>query len=219
MRRLAGFGTLLLIVVVVFVVGQLVLPGLAASALRSRLSKSGRVLSVSVSAFPAVELLWHHADRVVVRMATYRSGSGHLKSLLDQTADVGTLRVSVASFDTGLLTLQDAQLRKQGSELTGRARVTEAALRAAVPFLESVIPVSAGNGSLTLRGTASLLGVSADADATVAATDGKIEVTPDLPFGGLITVTVFSDPHVYVREVSGGSAPGGLSVSARAQLR
>ena len=47
------------------------LPGIAAQRLRDRLSRSGRVLEVKVEAFPAIELLWHQADRVVVRMASY----------------------------------------------------------------------------------------------------------------------------------------------------
>ena len=66
------------VVLLVLVVAQLVLPGVAEQELRDQLSQSGTVLEVKVSAFPAVKLLWHHADSVVVRMARYRSGSGPL---------------------------------------------------------------------------------------------------------------------------------------------
>jgi hypothetical protein len=88
----------------------------------------------------------------------------------------------------------------------------------AIPFLDAVQPVASGNGALTLRGTASLLGLTASVDATVAAHDGALVVAPDVPLGGLATVTVFSDPGVRVEGVSAASAPGGFSVSARARL-
>ncbi|MGA9858169.1 MAG: hypothetical protein WBQ18_09930, partial [Solirubrobacteraceae bacterium] len=90
MRRLAGLG-LALLVVVGLLVGQLVLPGIAAQRLRSQLSRSAQVLSVSVSAFPAVKLLWHHADRVVIRLGRYHPAPGSLGATLEQSADVGTL--------------------------------------------------------------------------------------------------------------------------------
>ena len=44
-------------VLVLLLVAQLVLPGIAAQRLRDRLSRSGQVLKVEVDAFPAVELL------------------------------------------------------------------------------------------------------------------------------------------------------------------
>jgi hypothetical protein len=206
------------LVVLLLLIAQLILPGLAADQLRDRLSKNGKVLDVEVSAFPAIELLWHQADKVVVRMESYRSTAGHLSSLLDQAADVGTLDASVASFDTGLLSLHDATLHKRGNTLTGSATVTEAALKAAVPFLDSVQPVASSGGQLTLRGTGTLLGVTASLDATVRAQNGALVVTPDVPFGGLATITVFHDPHVTVQSVAARAASGGFSVTAQAKL-
>lgn len=217
MRRLAAV-VVLVVVVLVFGVGQLVLPGIAASVLRDRLARSGRVVSVSVSAFPAIELLWHSADRVVVRMADYHPGTGRLNSLLAQAADVGSLRATAAAFHTGLLTLHDVLLTKRGSELEGSAVLLESDLRAALPFLQSVRLVSAGGGRVTLAGTASFLGVSATVPATVEPQGGRLAVVPDVPFGGLATVRVFSNPHVYVQGVGGSAVPGGLRVSARARL-
>ncbi len=69
------------------------LPGIAEQQLRDRLARSGTVLHVEVHAFPAIELLWHQADRVVIRMGQYRSSSPNLGSTLGQTADVGKLDV------------------------------------------------------------------------------------------------------------------------------
>ncbi|MFZ0377875.1 MAG: hypothetical protein WAL38_08625, partial [Solirubrobacteraceae bacterium] len=59
------------LVLLVLVVAQLVLPGIAADRLRDQLARSGTVISVKVSAFPAIELLWGDADSVVVRLGRY----------------------------------------------------------------------------------------------------------------------------------------------------
>ena len=218
MRRLGALAVAGL-VVVGLVIAQLVLPGIAAHRLRERLARSGRVLDVQVSAFPAIELLWHHADSVVVRMASYRAVPASLPATLGQSGDVGSLRASAQVFRDGLLTLHDASLVKQGSQLSGRAVVAESDLRAAAPFLTSVTPVASADGNLTLRGTATLLGLSATVDATVSAQDGKLVVAPDVPFGGLATITVFSDPRIRVQGVRAAPAPRGFSVRGTAVLR
>jgi hypothetical protein len=219
MRRLGALAVAGL-VVVLLVVAQLVLPGIAAQRLRDRLARSGSVLEVKISAFPAIELLWHRADSVVVRMASYRSASpAALSRTLDQAGDVGSVRVSAQLFRDGLLTLHDASLVKQGSRLTGSASIAESDLRTAVPFLTSLTPVASADGRLTLRGTATLLGISAAVDATVSAQDGKLVITPDVPLGGLATITVFSDPHIKVQGVSAAPVSGGFEVRGTAVLR
>ena len=217
MRRIIALGVVG-VVLALLVLAQLVLPGIAAQRLRDRLERSGQVLGVQVRAFPAIELLWHHADRVVVRMGRYRSSPGHIGGLLGQAADVGSLDASAREIDTGLLTLHNATLAKRGSELIGSAAVTEADLRRALPILQSVAPVASGDGQLILRGTATLLGVSVTIDATVSARNGELVVAPDVPLGGLATITVFADPHVDVQSVRAATTPGGFSVYARGQL-
>jgi hypothetical protein len=218
MRRLAVLAVLLALVLVLGV-GQLILPGIAAQRLRDRLAASGRVESVEVDAFPAIELLWHHADHVVVRMQSYRSSSTQIGGLLQQAGGVGSIDASIGEFNSGLLTLRDATFRKRGNTVTGSARVTEADLRSAVPFLDGVQPVASSDGALTFRGTATLLGITASIDATVAAQNGRLVVTPDVPLGGLATVTVFADPALDVKSVGASTANGGFSVSAQGLLR
>src|SRR5439155_21407324 len=105
-------------------------------------------------------LLWKYVDWVVVRMGRYRSGAGPLGRLLSETSDVGSLDASAGEFDSGLLTVRNAALRKRGSQLVGTALITEADLRRAIPILQSVVPVASSDGRLTLRGTASLFGVT-----------------------------------------------------------
>jgi hypothetical protein len=206
-------------VILLLGLGQLVLPGIAARRLRDRLARSGKVLKVEVDAFPAVELLWHQADKVVVQLASYRSSPGHLGSLLGQAADVGTLDASVTQLDTGLLTLRRAVLHKRGAQLVGSAVVTQADVRAALPIVQGVQLVASGNGALTLRGTATLLGVTAMLDATVGTQSGRLIVQPDVPFGGFATLTLFDDPRVAVQGLSATPTADGFSVTAQARLR
>jgi hypothetical protein len=207
------------VLLALLIVAQLVLPGIAADRVRDRLADSGTVLEVKVSAFPAIKLLWHRADHVVVRMADYRSGASNLGDTLAQTADVGTLDAAAAEVDSGALTLRNATLVKRGNELTAAATITEADLRAAVPFLQGVQPVASSGGRLTLRGTASVLGFQASVNATVAAENGALVVAPDVPFGGIATITLFDNPHVRVQSVGAVALPGAFRISARATLQ
>jgi hypothetical protein len=204
------------VVILLLVVAQLVLPGIAAQHLRDRLSPDGKVLQVKVSAFPAIELLWHQADRVVVRVAHYHSSTARLQSLLDETADTGSLDASASELDTGLITLHNATLRKRGNELTGSATVTENDLRSALGgAIGGLQPVASSGGELTFQGT--VLGVTAD--ATLRAEAGALVVSPDLPLLNLITVTVFRDPHLEVQGVGASSIADGFALQGRARLR
>ncbi len=218
MRRLIALA-LAGVVLALLVVGQLLLPGVAAQELRDDLEQSGTVLEVKVTAFPAIKLLWHKADTVVVRMGRYRSGASQLGDTLGRAVEAGSLTASAQELDVGPLTLRNATLRKRGSELTGAATVTEADLRSAVFFLDNVQPVASENGRLTLRGTASFLGLTATVDATVAAQNGALVVAPDVPFGGIATLTLFDDPHVQVQSVSAANVQGGFRVSAEGKVQ
>jgi hypothetical protein len=217
LKRLALLVTAL-VVLVVLVVAQLVLPGIAAQRLHDQLSSYGTVTSVKVSAFPAIKLLWHRADHVVIRMADYRAPASSLGTALAGAGDAGSVDASASRLDVGLLTLRDASLTKRGAQLTGSARVTQADLRGAVPFIDDVRPVASSGGQLTLQGTATLFGVSATVDATVAAEGGSVTVQPDVPLGGLATVTVFSSPHVSVESVSAVPTADGFAVRAEGRL-
>ncbi len=118
MRRRSIAAIAAAVVLLVLVLAQLFLPGIAADNLRDRIARSGTGVSVEVDAFPAIELLWHQADKVVVHVEQYHSSTGHLSSLLDQAADVGTLDASAGVIQTGLLTLRNATLSKRGNTLT-----------------------------------------------------------------------------------------------------
>jgi hypothetical protein len=219
-RRIAYLaGGLVIVVLVVLVIPQLILPGIVAQRLRDRLARSGKVLKVEVHAFPAIELLWHQADSVVIRMASYRSSSSKLSSTLGQVGDTGSLDASAGRLVAGLLTLRDARLQKHGDQLTGSATVTERDLRASFPVLDGVVPVGSSGGELTLRGTATVFGVTATVDATVRPQNGALVVSPDVPFGGLATIRLFSSPTIAVQGVAARAVPGGFALTGSARLR
>ncbi|HET8979213.1 MAG TPA: hypothetical protein VFN87_13710 [Solirubrobacteraceae bacterium] len=215
-RRLVVAGVVLAAIVVVLGVAQLVLPGLAAQRLRDQLARSGQVLSVTVSAFPAIELLWHHADRVVIRLGRYQSAPAQLRRHLAQLADAGTVDVFAQQLTDGVLTVHSARLLKRGSRLAATAQVSDADLRSVLPLLSSVTPVASSGGQLTLRGTSGLLGLSVD--VTVSARNGALVAAPDIPFGGLATITLFADPGVTVQRIAATAVPGGFAVQALGTL-
>lgn len=220
MRRVAlAVGAVLLVIVVVLGVAQLVLPGIAAQRLRDRLARSGTVEKVEVDAFPAIELLWHHADRVVIRMGDYRSAPAKLSSTLGQIRGTSTLDASVTDLATGLLTVRNARLRKRGNALTATATITQADLRASLPILDAVRPVASTDGQLTLQGTATVFGVTAAVDVTVRPQNGALVASPDVPFGGFATLTVFSNPAIAVEGVSAKAVSDSFVLSVVGQLR
>jgi hypothetical protein len=212
-------GVPLLVLLVLLVVAQLVLPGIAAQRLRDRLARSGTVLGVEVDAFPAIELLWHQADHVVVRMGSYRSSAATLNSTVGQIGNVATLDASAEQFSTGLLTVRNAAMRKRGNQLSATATVTETDLRSALPVLNSVQPVGSSGGQITLRGTATVLGVPLTVDASVRPQNGALIVSPNVPFGALATITLFSNSAIFVQGVAAAPASGGFTVSAQALVR
>ncbi|MFZ0385848.1 MAG: hypothetical protein WAL22_09300 [Solirubrobacteraceae bacterium] len=217
MRRLAVLGVLLLVIVLLGV-AQLLLPGIAAHRIRSQLRPYGQVQSVSVSAFPAVELLWHHADSVTVRLSSFHADTSGLAGRLEQLSDVGTLHADVARVAVGLLTVRDARLVKHGSSLVATARVMDADLRGVLPVLQTVTPIASPAGQLILRGTANVLGAPVSVDFSVRVSGGAIVVAPEVPFGGAVTVTAFSDPAVRVTSVTAAAVSGGFTVRATGTL-
>jgi hypothetical protein len=206
-------------VVGLLVVAQLVLPGVAERRVRHRLERDGTVQRVEIHAVPAIKLMWHRADRVVVRMGRGRGGPGHLADRLAEARDTDELDARVGELRVLTLRLRDARLTKRGDELRGQATVAGADLRAALPPGFDARPISSGGGSLVFEGTAELLGRRFSGQVVVGARDGRLQLVPNIPFGGFLTLTLFADPRIEVQGVSARPAPGGFTVAARARLR
>jgi len=188
---------------------------IATAVLRHRLAQHGRVISVHVSAFPWIELLWQQADSVTARMADFTARADQLDSLLHEGGRAGKLDFSIGVVRTGLLRLRDVSFIQQGSQLQGAARVELADLQAALPVIRSLAPLQSPSGQVVLRGSASLLGVSASVDLVLAAQEGRLVVAPAGLLGAFATITVFDDPRLRVQSVSAATVPGGVRFVVR----
>jgi hypothetical protein len=212
---LAAAGGLILLLVV----AQLALPSIAERRLRDRLERSGTVERVEISSFPAVKLLWHRADKVTVRMGSLRTGSGSFADLLARTRDADDVDASAAEQRILALRLLDPRLRKRGDDLALSATVTDADLQSALPPGFDVRPVASGEGALVFQGTADLLGQRFSGQAVVEVRDGRLLLEPNIPFGGVLSLTLFADPRVEVLDVGARNGPNGFTLTARARLR
>lgn len=220
-RRTLGVAGLVGVVgVIALVVVQLIAPGIAEQRLRDRLNRSGQVRSVHVSAFPAVELLFGHADAVTVGLSSLRTGPSAAGGLVGLTRSTGSLDVVIDHLAVGPLMLTDVRLRKDDrGELMADAHLAARDLAAALSPGLSVAPLASGGGRLLLHGQISALGLSASADAVLKARDGRLVLVPDVPFGGLATITVYGDPRVQVDGVAAEPDSDGFALSASARLR
>lgn len=196
-------------------VAQVALPGMAAQRIRAQLARHGTVLQVGVRAFPAIELLWHRADAVRIRLASYRATSQDLRALIDQTGQAASLRASSQLVTDGRLTLRRAALIKTGHALRASALVMEGDVRAAgFGLLRSLTPVASPPGQLVLRGALWPLGIHVD--AIVSAQQGWLVANLGLPLLG--PIVLFSAPHVHVNSVGARRVRGGFEVFASAHL-
>jgi hypothetical protein len=205
--------------VLLLVAAQLALPRIAEQRLRDRLERSGTVERVEISSFPAVKLLWHRADDVTVRMGRLRSGSGRFADLLAGTRESHDVDASAAEQRILTLRLLNSRLRKRGDALTLSAEVTDADLRAALPPGFDVRPIASGDGALVFEGGADLFGQRFTGQAVVSARDGRLQLAPNVLFGGLLTLTLFADPRVEVLGVGARRRATGFTLTARARLR
>jgi hypothetical protein len=216
-------------VAVLMAIAQLTLPGVAASSVRSRLAHDGDGVVVTVKAFPAVKLLWHDADDVDVTMTSYHATQGTIGSMLSEAGGVGTVKVAIGTFSSGLITAHDVVISKHGDRLTGHATLLDSDLqRATSGILSSVTPLGSANGQLLFRGTLLSsrqtlnLSVGPKSGRIVAATEGGSGLLGAVGglLGGLLgPITVFSDPHVAVDSLTGEPVSNGLTVDLSATLQ
>lgn len=211
-----GLG-LVLAVVLALGLAQLVLPRIAAKAVKDRVSRYGEVRSVRVAAFPAVELLWGQAESVRVSAGALAVAPDELVALLLEAGQVGRLevrasevRVTDLHLGAGSLVLGAARLEKRGSAIHASAVVTDGELDAALPSGVTVRIVAGGGGELRVRVTGSLFGFSATVDAVVRAVAGKLELVPSGSLlAGLGRMTIFDEPKLEILGVQAQPQGGG----------
>jgi hypothetical protein len=223
MRRTIRLGAWLAgAVVLVLAVLQVILPRLAASRISSRVGRYGSVHSVTVTAWPAVELLWGHADSVRVSAGSVVLSPTQAAKLVWEAHDTASMDVSAESARVGPLRLSRASLRKRGDALTAVAYATQADVTAALPDGFGVRLLRSGNGEVEVRATGGLFGIGASVNALAGASRGDLVAHP---LGFLLEglqLKLFSDPHVYVEGVGAtlsAGAPPIYRLTMRATLR
>jgi LmeA-like phospholipid-binding len=199
---------------------QLLLPGLAAQRVRSQLGRYGSVGSASVSAFPAIELLWGHAQSVSARASHLSMSLAQASELLGRARGVDRLDVSAQAMRLESFALHGVLMRKRGSELFVEGSLTEADLRAALPGSVEVLPLGSVSGGVEVRVTGSLFGTSASIDALLTVQDGRLVAEPQgIPFAGSLKLTLLSAPHIYLRGFDLSAPSGGTSGGASYLVR
>jgi LmeA-like phospholipid-binding len=200
--------------VLLLALAQVLLPRIAASRIGARVGRYGKVRSVSVSAWPAVKLLWGDADSVRVSANDLALSPAQVGSLLSEARGAGSMDVSAESVLLGTLRVTDASLSKRGNALSAHALVSEADVKAALPAGFGVRLLRSEHGQVEVQATGGLFGVGASVNAVAGASEGKLVAHP---LGFLIEglrLTLFSDPHVYVEGV-GASVVGEQPLSYR----
>jgi hypothetical protein len=213
-------GTILL----ALVLAQLFLPRIAASRISSRVRRYGTVNSVSVSAWPAVKLLWGDADTVKVSAGSLRVTPAQTAKLLWEARGAQSLDMTAESAQEGALRLTDVSLHKRGSALSAQGQATQADVTAALPQGLSVRLLKSEGGEVEVQASGGLFGIQASVDAVAGAREGKLIAHP---LGFLlegVQLTLFADPHVQVQGVgasalNGPTGTAGYRLTVTASLR
>jgi hypothetical protein len=198
---------------------QVALPRIAASRISSRVGRYGHVQSVSVSAWPAIELLWGQADSVTVRAGSLSLSPQQAASLLWEGRGVSRMELRAATVRLGSLQLRDASLSQRGGQLTARAQATKEAVGTALPLGVSVSLLGSGGGKVEVLATGQLFGVGASVQAVAEASKGRLVAHP---LGLLLEgfqLTLFANDHVSIEGVGATASAGGsayaLTMTAR----
>jgi hypothetical protein len=211
-------------IVLLLVLAQLVLPGIAANRITTRLSRYGSVQSVRVKAFPALKLLWHDADSVTVKARSLTLTPAQADSLVWEGRGLNDIDLTASSISLGPLRLADVSVHKRAKSLAGVAQMTTTDATGALPEGFGLQLLGGEGGEVKVRARGGLFGVGGSVEAVVQASNGKLIARPlGFPLDAL-TLTLFSEPHVYVagvgaRAVSGPGGVLGYQLAIRAHLR
>lgn len=212
-------------VVLVLGLSQIVLPRVAEQRVRDRLKPYGTLESVSVSAFPAIELLWGKADSASASARELSLSEAQAVRLVqaargvrDADLKVATLKLEVPGLPYAVA-LHDATVLKRGDRVSTQATLSQSDLDAASPSGVRIRPLAGGPGTVRMSASGSLFGLHATVEAVAMPSEGKLVAQPlSIPFGSFVRLTLFSDPHVYIDSVSATPEREGAQSSWRVAL-
>jgi len=201
---------LLAALLLALILAQLVLPGIAADHIRSRVGRYGQVISVSVSAWPAIELLWGHADSVHVQTGPLKLSPQQVAALLWEARNTDSLDVGARQVALGGLTVSHVTLVKRGSRLRAGALLGALFVREALPAGMRVRLLASTPAGVLVRVSGGLFGAGGSLQALASGESGKLVVRPLVPALARARLPLFSDPHVQIEGVGAhavGSPP------------
>jgi LmeA-like phospholipid-binding len=215
-------------IVLVLVLAQLFLPRIAASRVRARVGKYGTVRSVTVKAWPAVELLWGKAESVEVKAGSLSMSTAQTVKLLGEARGVRSMSLTAESVREGPLRLSEASFQKRGDALRAQARASRADVEQALGEGVELRLLSSHDGQVEVSVSGGLFGVQASVDAVARAQEGKLVVHPTGFLLEGLKLTLIDNPHVRVEGVGASAVAGasagsgeaaGYRLSIRASLR
>jgi hypothetical protein len=212
-------------VVLAMVIAQLVLPGIAVERVQERVGRYGQVHSVRVHADPAIRLLWGSAQEIAVAAGPLRMSAQELVDLEHQLGGVDRaslltprLVLTSSASAAGELPLEAARLNKRGDKLSASGVMRASTLQVTLPAGLRVDGLSAESGRPEVALSGEAFGVDVSGHALVVAREGAILVEPaGLPFGGVATIKLFSDPRVYVENLTAAPHGEGILIDLRAR--
>lgn len=196
------------VLVIVLALAQLFGPAIAAKVVKDKVSRYGTVKSVTVKAWPAVKLLWRHADEVKVDAGTLTFSAGQAVSLLREGAETGVVHAQAQAVVVEGLRLTGASFDKDGPQMQAEATVSEADVARVLPPGVSVRLLGSEHGTVSVMVSGGLFGVGASVEAVAEAENGKLVARPVGLFSGL-KLTVFANENVHVEAVEAQALPGG----------
>jgi hypothetical protein len=198
------------VLVVVLVVLQLALPGIAEDKVRGEVGDDAA--TVSVRASPVMKLLFGKADAVTVHTPTVAADAdAPLGELFKRAKDVGRTDATVGRIQVQGLTLRNVHAVVQGDRVQAEASLSIKELQTLVPgggTLRALPPGADGEPRFAV--SVGLLGISTTVNATVAPVDGAVQVAAD---GLPVSITVFQDPSVAVDAVRGRATGDTLRIT------
>lgn len=165
--------------------------------MREELARYGTVHSVSVSAFPAIALLWGHAQSATVSAGSLSMSLPEATKMLEEGRGIDRVDMSAQSMRLGSFAMRHVTARQRGSAFYTEGSIGAGELRAAVPGSTEVQLLGSAPGGVEMRVAGNLFGVDASVDALLSVQEGKLVAQPQgIPFLGLVKLTVFSAPHM-----------------------